>query len=71
MTADNKELVLHKSDRAEVAREDVFGIIQGSLTTDEKIVKLLGMIPVAFQIVDEARETIARLRDELERKELE
>ena len=69
--SDNEELVLYKSDRAEVAREDVFGIIQGSLTTDEKIVKLLGMIPVAFQIVDEARETIARLREELERKESE
>ena len=69
--SDNEELVLYKSDRADVAREDVFGIIQGSLTTDEKIVKLLGMIPIAFQIVDEARETIARLRDELERKELE
>ena len=69
--SDDEELVLYKSDRADVAREDVFGIIQGSLTTDEKIVKLLGMIPVAFQIVDEARETIARLREELERKESE
>lgn len=50
------------------SREDVFGLINGPLTTEEKIGKLLAMIPVAFQIVDEARETIARLRRELEEK---
>lgn len=47
------------------SREDVFGLINGPLTTEEKIGKLLAMIPVAFQIVDEARETIARLREQV------
>ncbi len=56
-------------DRWVGERENVFGILEGPLTTEEKIGKLLAFLPMAFQVVEEARDTIARLRTELEEKE--
>jgi hypothetical protein len=37
------------------------------LTDEEKLMSILSLIPMAFQVMDEARDTIARLRDENER----
>lgn len=49
-----------------VLRDNTFGILDGEGTTDEKITRLLALLPMAFEVMDEARSTIARLRDENE-----
>ncbi|HEY5222825.1 MAG TPA: hypothetical protein VIJ18_07230 [Microbacteriaceae bacterium] len=49
-----------------VLRDNTFGILDGEGSTDEKITRLLALLPMAFEVMDEARSTIARLRDENE-----
>ena len=49
-----------------VLREDTFGILSDDGSIDDKILRLLNLLPMAFQVMDEARDTIARLRTELE-----
>jgi len=36
-------------------------------SVEDKVVRLLNLLPMAFTIVEEARETIARLRDEVDK----
>lgn len=51
----------------EVLKGNTFGIIESEGTIEDKIGRLLALLPVAFQVVDEARATIARLREENDR----
>ena len=50
----------------EALKDNTFGVLESDGTVDDKIKRLLNLLPVAFQVVEEARETIARLREELE-----
>jgi PII-like signaling protein len=51
--------------RAEILHGNVFGFVTSNdLTVEEKIGNLLAEIPLALLVVDEARSTISRLRDE-------
>lgn len=45
---------------------NTFGILDSEGSMEEKAIRLLNLLPVAFEIVDEARDTIARLREENE-----
>lgn len=36
------------------------------LTDEERVISLLSLVPMAIQVMDEARDTIERLRDENE-----
>ena len=47
-------------------QDNTFGVLESDGTVDDKIKRLLNLLPVAFQIVEEARETISRLRGEIE-----
>jgi hypothetical protein len=59
---------LGRVSRAEILAGNTFGILTNEqLTQDEKIASLLSLIPVALQIEQEARETIVRLNEEIER----
>jgi hypothetical protein len=59
---------LAKKSRAEILAGNTFGILTNEqLSEDEKIAALLELIPVALQIEIEARETIVRLNEEIER----
>lgn len=51
----------------EALRGNTFGILSDDGSTEEKIVRLLNLLPMAFEVVDEARDTIRRLRSELEK----
>jgi hypothetical protein len=54
--------------RAEVLRGNTFGIIADeSLTIEEQKNRLIALIPVALEIEQEARATIQRLNEEIER----
>lgn len=58
---------MSENDKAfEVLRGNTFGILEESGTTEEKMVRLVLLLPMAFQMMDEARSTIARLREENE-----
>lgn len=48
----------------EVLRNNVFGIIDTEGTDEEKIGRLLALLPVYYHVTEEARATITRLRDE-------
>jgi hypothetical protein len=50
----------------EALRGNAFAINSDDGTIDEKILRLLNLIPTMFQVVEEARDTIARLREENE-----
>lgn len=50
----------------EALRGNMFAINSDSGTVEDRIGRLLALLPVAFQVVEEARSTIARLRDEVE-----
>ncbi len=50
----------------EALRGNTFGILESDGTVDDKIKRLLSLLPVALQVVEEARDTISRLREELE-----
>ena len=52
----------------EALRGNTFGILESDGTVDDKIKRLLNLLPVAFQVVEEARDTISRLRGELEQE---
>lgn len=47
-------------------RDNTFGILSSDGSIEDKIVRLLNLLPMAFQVMDEARETIARLRTQIE-----
>lgn len=51
----------------EALRGNTFGILSDDGSTEEKIVRLLNLLPMAFEVMDEARGTIGRLRSELEK----
>lgn len=57
---------LDYEQRFAMLRDNAFGFIDSELSIDEKIIALLNLLPVAGEIVQEARETISRLRDENE-----
>jgi len=61
------------TDSAAVLKDNTFAILSDQGTIEDKIGRLLALIPMSFTIVEEARDTIARLRDQVERltKELE
>lgn len=50
----------------EALRGNMFAINSDSGTVEDRIGRLLTLLPVAFQVVEEARSTIARLRDEVD-----
>lgn len=54
-------------DRAIVLRDNSFAIYVSADTIEDKIASLLSLIPMALDVVSEARETIARLREENEK----
>ncbi len=63
-----KDLVpISYEQEIEVLKGNTFGILESEGTTEEKIKRLLNLLPMAFEIVDEARSTIERLREENER----
>lgn len=62
----SRELARTTEDSYTALAENSFGILSSDGTTEEKIVRLLNLLPVAFQVVSEARATIERLRDENE-----
>ena len=47
-----------------VLKGNTFGILEGDGTNEEKIGRLLALIPMYMEIEYEARATISRLRDE-------
>lgn len=49
----------------EALRGNMFAINASSGSVEDRIGRLLALLPVAFQVVEEARSTIARLRDEV------
>lgn len=56
-----------ESSREDALRGNTFGILDSVAPVEEKLGRLVQLIPVALEIVDEARETISRLRAENER----
>lgn len=50
----------------EALRGNMFAINASSGSVEDRIGRLLALLPVMFQVVEEARSTIARLRDEVE-----
>jgi len=61
---------MSENDKAfEALKNNTFGILEDDGTPEEKMIRLLNLLPMAFHVMDEARETIARLRDEVEKLE--
>lgn len=54
-------------DSAKVLENNAFAIYFTADTVEDKITRLLALIPLSIEIVEEARATIARLREENER----
>ncbi|MCX7523440.1 hypothetical protein OSC27_14285 [Microbacterium sp. STN6] len=52
--------------KAHALEGNALGIVHGEGTTEEKLGRLVGLVPMALEVVDEARDTIARLREENE-----
>jgi PII-like signaling protein len=52
---------------ANVLEDNAMGIVYGDGTTEEKLGRLVALVPMALEVVDEARATIARLREETEK----
>lgn len=48
----------------EALRGNTFGIVSSNGTFEEKLIRLVHLIPMSVEIVDEARATIKRLREE-------
>lgn len=61
------------NDSAAVLKGNTFAILSSQGSIEDQIGRLLALIPMSLTIVEEARDTIARLRDENEalRRELE
>jgi hypothetical protein len=61
------DINLSENERAfEVLKGNTFGILDSDGTLEEKMIRLVNLLPMAFHVMDEARSTIARLRDELD-----
>jgi PII-like signaling protein len=56
---------------ADVLEGNAMGIAYGDGTAEEKLGRLVALVPMALEVVDEARDTIARLREENERLRIE
>jgi len=56
---------LQRAD-ADVLQDNAMGIAYGDGTPVEKLGRLVRLVPMALEVVDEARDTIRRLRDENE-----
>lgn len=76
--SDELEPVVHSLvplpiDRDEILRDNVFGIVSSAEDVQTKIARMLSLVPMALEVMDEARDTIQRLNEENERlrKELE
>jgi len=52
---------------ADVLEGNAMGIAYGDGTAEEKLGRLVALVPMALEVVDEARATIARLREENDR----
>jgi hypothetical protein len=50
-------------ERAAALRDNAMGIIYDGSTDTERVGRLLALIPALLTVVDEARDTISRLRD--------
>jgi len=58
----NGEEVVSPAGKNAVLRENTFGVVvdeEGSF--EDKVVRLLNLLPMAFTVLGEARETVARL----------
>lgn len=65
---------LDRVQRADILADNTFAIVSSAdLTAEEKLASLVSLVPMALEVVEEARVTIVRLREENEtlRKELE
>jgi PII-like signaling protein len=56
---------------ADVLEGNAMGIAYGDGTAEEKLGRLVALVPMALEVVDEARDTIARMREENERMRAE
>ncbi len=65
----SNELTESQEQQFQILRDNTFGIIDSDGTIEEKRTRLLNLLPMAFEVVDEARETIRRLRDRVEELE--
>lgn len=56
----------HYDVRALELWEQTYGIVNAEdCTVEERLLRIAALVPVALEIVDEARATIVRLRDEV------
>jgi PII-like signaling protein len=55
--------------KAEVLAANTFGIMYGESSSEEKLGRLAALVPMALEVVDEARDTIKRLRERVEQLE--
>lgn len=55
------------NDRADILRGNVFGIVASADDVQTKIARMLSLVPMALEVMDEARDTIQRLNEENER----
>lgn len=65
----SNELTESQEQQFQILKDNTFGIIDSDGTIEEKRTRLLNLLPMAFEVVDEARETIRRLRDRVEELE--
>lgn len=52
--------------KSDVLANNTFAIVHGETTVEDKLIRLVGLVPMALEVADEARDTIARLRTEVE-----
>ncbi|MEO6827701.1 MAG: hypothetical protein ABI255_03870 [Microbacteriaceae bacterium] len=52
--------------KSDVLAENTFGIVSGDADVQDKLLRMVALVPMALEVVDEARDTIQRLRTEVE-----
>lgn len=57
---------LVRKHNADVLRGNTFAILGDDAPESERAMRLLALVPMALQVVDEARDTIKRLNEENE-----
>jgi hypothetical protein len=50
-----------KRNKEDVLKDNTFGILESQGTQEEKLARLVALVPMALEVVEEARETIKRL----------
>ena len=58
---------IESQDKEDVLRHNTFAILGEDAPVEEKLLRMVALVPMALEVVDEARETIRRLREENDR----